>query len=102
MTERDVAACARWAGSLRQRTPLRVLHRRPLLARARRLAAVEARAVPHHPRLLALRLRTDAGTYVKEWAHGDLRRTTPSLADVLAAPVDILALDVTEVHLDWP
>ncbi|CAB3230293.1 unnamed protein product [Arctia plantaginis] len=87
---------------LLQRTPLRVLHRRPLHARRRALLALHARAVPRRPALFALRVRAEAGTYVKEWAHGELRRTRPALADALGARADILALDVADVDLPWP
>uniref|UniRef100_A0A2H1W737 tRNA pseudouridine(55) synthase n=1 Tax=Spodoptera frugiperda TaxID=7108 RepID=A0A2H1W737_SPOFR len=111
VTPRDIAALNAYRNTapgdsarvqLTQRTPIRVLHRRPLLARARRILELRARAVPAHPALLALRLRTEAGTYVKEWAHGELGRTRPSLADALGARVDILALDVAAVELPWP
>lgn len=87
---------------LSQRTPIRVLHRRPLLTRTRRIYTLSARAVPEHPELFVVRVRTEAGTYIKEWAHGELRRTTPSLGAAIGAPVDILALDVAEVDLPWP
>ncbi|PZC70364.1 hypothetical protein B5X24_HaOG202193 [Helicoverpa armigera] len=108
VTERDlqrVNAYSNCAGArvlLQQRTPIRVLHRRPLHVRPRRILALSAHAVPAQPQLLLLRLRTDAGLYVKEWAHGELGRTRPALADALQARVDILALDVAEVDLAWP
>ncbi|KAH9644973.1 hypothetical protein HF086_003303 [Spodoptera exigua] len=58
VTARDIAALNAYrntaeAGArvaLTQRTPIRVLHRRPLLARARRVLELRARAVPAHPR----------------------------------------------------
>ncbi|KAJ8707563.1 hypothetical protein PYW08_010815 [Mythimna loreyi] len=87
---------------LQQRTPVRVLHRRPLLTRARRILELSASPVPGHPALLVVRVRTEAGTYVKEWAHGELGRTRPRLGDALGARADILALDVAAVELDWP
>merc|ERR1712110_242055 len=60
---------------LSQRTPIRVLHRR---------------------------LCTQAGTYVKEFVHGDFGRTTPSLCSIIECDVDIIALDVEAIDLDWP
>jgi tRNA pseudouridine synthase 10 len=45
---------------------------------------------------------TQAGTYVKEFVHGDLGRTKPSLSDIIGGDVDILALDVLDIHLDFP
>ncbi|CAH0761975.1 unnamed protein product [Diatraea saccharalis] len=88
---------------LEQRTPLRVLHRRPLRARTRYIYEMHAQPVPEHPQLLVLRVRTSAGAYVKEFVHGELARTRPALSrGVLPARLDLLALDVTRVHLDWP
>ena len=45
-----------------------------------------------------------AGTYVKEFCHGDESRTKPSLTSLLACndPIQVLELDVTEIHLDFP
>lgn len=51
-----------------------------------------------------MRIRAEAGTYIKEFVHGDLGRTKPSLGDRWAEGVhaEILALDVLEVDLEWP
>lgn len=49
-----------------------------------------------------LDVKTQAGTYVKEFVHGDFGRTKPSLCDFLNAEVDIVALDVTSINLKWP
>lgn len=45
---------------------------------------------------------TEAGTYIKEFVHGDLGRTNPSFASIAGAAADILELDVLEVDLVWP
>lgn len=43
-----------------------------------------------------MNIETEAGTYIKEFVHGDFGRTTPSLRDVFGdCEVDILQLDVT-------
>ena len=88
-----------------QRTPIRVLKRRALLDRPRTIHCI--RAVPINERRFMLYLRTQAGTYIKEFVHGDFGRTQPSVGDLLNLPlttsVDILELDVQHVHLDeWP
>ena len=49
-----------------------------------------------------LHLRTSAGTYVKEFVHGDLGRTRPSVGSLLGCEADILWLDVTDVLLPDP
>jgi tRNA U54 and U55 pseudouridine synthase Pus10 len=43
-------------------------------------------------------LLTSAGTYIKEFVHGDLGRTVPSVGSLLDSEADILQLDVTNVY----
>lgn len=54
--------------------------------------------------LFKLTLCTQAGTYVKEFVHGDFGRTSPNMCSILNCDVDIIALDVevglNEVLLD--
>lgn len=98
-----------------QRTPIRVLHRRPLSPRTRFVYEMRARwAKPFELKKLlrtvaesanmffVLDIKTQAGTYVKEFVHGDFGRTKPSLSDFLNTEVDIVALDVTGINLNWP
>lgn len=49
-----------------------------------------------------MHLQTQAGTYVKEFVHGDFGRTTPNISEILDTEVDIMALDVMAINLDWP
>jgi tRNA pseudouridine synthase 10 len=92
--------------TLQQKTPIRVLHRRTLATRERTIynMSAERLGVDDSSRLnyFALSLSTQAGTYVKEFVHGDLGRTAPSLGNILGTECDILALDVVAVELDWP
>lgn len=83
---------------LRQATPLRVLHRRTLMHRRKSILAL--RLVPAHNGLFLLFLLTSAGTYVKEFVHGDLQRTRPNLGSLAGAPADILQLDVLDLFED--
>ncbi len=55
-------------------------------------------------RYFNMRLRTQAGTYVKEFVHGDLGRTSPNLGTLLGnVRVEMVQLDVLAVHMpDWP
>ena len=41
-----------------------------------------------------LEVWASAGTYIKEFVHGDLGRTTPNVGSLLGKEVDILQLDV--------
>jgi tRNA U54 and U55 pseudouridine synthase Pus10 len=43
-------------------------------------------------------LLASAGTYIKEFVHGDLGRTVPSVGSLLGSEADILQLDVTNVY----
>lgn len=45
---------------------------------------------------------TQAGTYVKELVHGEFGRTSPSIASIIGQEIDIVALDVIAIELDWP
>ncbi|XP_034949505.1 tRNA pseudouridine synthase Pus10 [Chelonus insularis] len=104
-----------------QKTPLRVLHRRPFTPRIRVIHAMRGRWLTSDEKLkvkkrytntnvdqclldklFIIDVKTQAGTYVKEFVHGDFNRTKPSLCDVLGVEVDIVALDVTGINIHWP
>ena len=84
------------ARAIAQRTPARVAHRRADRVRTRRVVA--ARLVEATEGRFTLDLRTEAGTYVKEWVEGDGGRTEPSLAHLLGVPLKVEFLDVLEIH----
>src|SRR5213594_393362 len=79
-----------------QRTPGRVVHRRADTTRARRLLSAEVVGVKGDR--AEIRVTAEAGTYIKEWVHGDGGRTRPSLAERLGAACEVLELDVLDVH----
>jgi len=79
-----------------QRTPGRVVHRRADTIRARRLLSAEVVGI--NGDRAELRVTAEAGTYIKEWVHGDGGRTRPSLAERLGAACEVLELDVLDVH----
>lgn len=87
-----------------QWTPLRVLHRRPLLLRPRAIFSTK----PSYYRkengdeVLIIDVVTQAGTYIKELVHGDFGRTEPNFSSLIDEEMDILALDVIRIDLDWP
>lgn len=64
-----------------QLTPLRVLHRRSLLTRDKVIHSMDPEYLNAH--YFILRLMTSAGTYVKEFVHGDFGRTTPNVGSLL-------------------
>ncbi len=79
-----------------QRTPIRVAHRRADRKRIRRVLKADVESI--QGTTLQLRLRTEAGTYVKELVHGDEGRTRPNLARLLDTQVEVVELDVLEIH----
>lgn len=112
--------------TINQMTPLRVLHRRPLLVRPRQVYSVKAYVDkgnnPNQSILLLSRIYTSAsnsyltdnhkavildivtqaGTYIKELVHGEFGRTEPSISSIIGQAIDIVALDVNGIDLDWP
>lgn len=84
-----------------QLTPLRVLHRRSPLIREKTIHHLKVDWI--HPHYLVMEIKAEAGTYIKEFVHGDVNRTTPNLSQFLGQPAaDILELDVIHIDLEWP
>ena len=83
--------------NLKQKTPIRVMHRRTLKTRDKTVLRMKATMVNHH--FFLLRLVTSGGTYVKEFVHSDFGRTVPSISSLLQSKTDILQLDV--LGLGW-
>ncbi|XP_014216520.1 putative tRNA pseudouridine synthase Pus10 [Copidosoma floridanum] len=100
-----------------QNTPVRVLHRRTLSPRERTIYEIRGRlAYPHELNsfyqlikgiskryvFIVIDLKTQAGTYIKEFVHGDFGRTYPNLCYLLHTEIDLIALDVTNISVKWP
>lgn len=86
---------------LQQQTPVRVLHRRTPMIRERTVHSMQCVPVSGCPHYYTLELRTQAGTYVKEFIHGDWGRTEPSFGDLTHCQAEILQLDVTSIEMDF-
>ena len=95
LTPNDVAACDRTDLAVFQKTPVRVMHSRSLATREKKVHRLSLR--PLNKRFAVLTIVTSAGMYIKEFVHGDLGRTSPSLSSLLQANTDILQLDVLDV-----
>lgn len=87
---------------IEQITPIRVLHRRPLHPRPRMIYSTKAWVDKNNPKILIIDIVSQAGTYIKELVHGDFGRTSPSFSSIIGQPIDILALDVVGIDLEWP
>ncbi|CAH0555777.1 unnamed protein product [Brassicogethes aeneus] len=82
---------------LAQKTPIRVLHRRNMDTRTKNIYEMTAKPVQGHENLFELEMVTQAGTYVKEFVHGDFERTTPNLGTIVGHACDIITLDVKKI-----
>jgi len=87
----DLLHSAVYPLEIHQATPLRVLHRRSTSVRIRHVLSLKSYRIDNH--WFRLSLSTSAGTYVKEFCHGDCGRTVPSLSSLLGCKTDIVELD---------
>jgi tRNA pseudouridine synthase 10 len=78
---------------LEQRTPLRVAMRRADLVRKRRI--LELSVLSSSP--LRVRIKAEAGTYIKEFISGDGGRTNPSVSGVLGCDAKCINLEVEKI-----
>lgn len=81
---------------VKQRTPLRVLHRRTLLIRDKWIHKMLIKRI--NCNTFVFFMLGSAGTYIKEFIHGDLGRTVPNLGSLLDTECDIYQLDVIKLY----
>jgi tRNA pseudouridine synthase 10 len=79
-----------------QRTPQRVEHRRADLVRKRVVHWVEAEVIGDD--VFDLTLKTESGTYVKEFVSGDDGRTKPNFSEALGVQCVVETLDVLAIN----
>ncbi|MGD6934682.1 MAG: tRNA pseudouridine(54/55) synthase Pus10 [Candidatus Bathyarchaeia archaeon] len=84
--------------TVKQQTPLRVLHRRADLIRERYIYKVKVKKVSLKTALMEIRCQ--GGLYVKELVSGDEGRTIPSVTGLLGFRAKTLKLDVLNVIMD--
>ena len=82
---------------IKQRTPLRVLHRRANLTREKYIYEVKIKKLS--PKKAEMRIRCQGGLYVKELVTGDEGRTTPSVSEILQNKAKPIKLDVLNVFM---
>jgi len=80
---------------VKQKTPLRVLHRRANLTREKYIYKVKVKKLS--PKKVEMRVRCQGGLYVKELVTGDDGRTTPSVSEILKNKAKPIKLDVLNV-----
>ncbi|MCF7889716.1 tRNA pseudouridine(54/55) synthase Pus10 [Candidatus Bipolaricaulota bacterium] len=82
-------------GTIRQRTPQRVVHRRADRVREREVYWIHAEELCRG--VLDITVKAEAGTYIKELISGDDGRTTPSVAGRLGCEARCEKLDVLDI-----
>ncbi|KAL0325952.1 UNVERIFIED_CONTAM: tRNA pseudouridine synthase Pus10 [Sesamum radiatum] len=78
------------------KTPIRVLHRRSPLEREKTIHWMRIERIAGSSQYFLLHLCTQAGTYIKEFVHGDLGRTHPRYE--LQSPWNNIDLSFTEIY----
>lgn len=82
-----------------QQTPLRVLHRRTLMERTKVIHRLRVEKITDRQYLVFV--LSSAGTYIKEFIHGDLQRTFPNFSELSGVPgCDIIQLDVMDIFTE--
>lgn len=82
-----------------QQTPLRVLHRRTLMERTKVIHRLRVEKITERQYLVFV--LSSAGTYIKEFIHGDLQRTFPNFGSLCNLPgSDIIQLDVMDIFTE--
>ncbi|MFB6193312.1 MAG: tRNA pseudouridine(54/55) synthase Pus10 [Candidatus Nanohaloarchaea archaeon] len=96
INEEDLEKLKQLEGTIEQRTPERVEHRRADKVRKREVYSVEAQKQDEE--VIELKVKAEAGTYIKEMISGDNGRTEPSVSGLLGVDAECSQLDVTWVE----
>lgn len=96
ISRRELKKLSALVGTITQRTPQRVLHRRGDRKRLKKLKQIKTNLIGSKKFLLTI--RCEAGLYVKELVSGDNGRTRPSVAEILGCNCVAKDLDVINIH----
>jgi tRNA pseudouridine synthase 10 len=83
---------------IKQKTPLRVLHRRADLTREKYIYEVKVKKLSS--KKAEMKVRCQGGLYVKELVTGDEGRTTPNVSEILKNRAKPIKLDVLNVIME--
>ncbi len=85
---------------IKQRTPIRVAHRRTDLVRKRKVVDISLSSFSDDGKAAELNITGEGGLYIKELITGDSGRTTPSLTGELNIECIVQELDVLRINDD--
>ncbi len=94
--EEDLEGLKDLVGTIRQKTPERVLHRRADLQRYREIENIKWKKLGK--KKIELEIKAESGTYIKEFVSGDDKRTRPSVSEKLGCDAVVKELDVSKIH----
>ncbi len=83
--------------TIKQRTPIRVSHRRADKIRTREIKSLEYKKIDS--RILELVIECEGGLYIKELISGDENRSKPSVTEILGTNAKCVELDVLDVNI---
>lgn len=83
---------------VKQKTPIRVLHRRADLTREKYIYKVKVKKLS--PKKAEMSILCQGGLYVKELVTGDEGRTTPNISEILGNEAKPIELDVLNVIME--
>lgn len=83
---------------VKQRTPIRVLHRRAHLTREKHIYDIKVKKLSS--KTAKMKIRCQGGLYVKELVTGDEERTIPSISKILENKATPIKLDVLNILID--
>lgn len=92
----DLEKLEQLVGTVEQRTPERVEHRRADKTREREVYDVSWERTGDKE--IELEVAAEAGTYIKELVHGDDGRTQPNASGLLGTKAEVEQLDVIEIE----
>jgi len=95
ITKSDLNKLKSLIGVIKQRTPIRVRHRRADLTRKRIVKQVSTKYI--NKNTFEMKIKTSAGLYVKELISGDKGRTKPSVSEILGVNAICKELDVINI-----
>lgn len=81
---------------INQKTPKRVAHRRSKIVRKRKVKKISVKSLGE--KKLEVKIKGEAGLYIKELITGDEGRTEPNISTLLNNKVKSIKLDVIKIH----
>nr|WP_048060585.1 tRNA pseudouridine(54/55) synthase Pus10 [Methanothermus fervidus] len=82
---------------VKQRTPLRVSHRRADKVRIRKVYDIKPKILDENT--IELKIKAEGGLYIKELISGDEGRTKPSITEMLGKQAKCIKLDVIDIGI---